>query len=326
MKVKLFILMLILFVNSSFGQKVQDRLISVEKRISVFSDSLLKLNKQLIELNEKWEWKGQILEERLKQASDTIANQNSLLDGFGVLYTIITIIITLIAVAVPILTYQFGVKPSQNAIKEFENNADKKFENYLSKTRNEQIEQAIENLKSQNQELKLNAINYLSLTQYQGFTDLQLYKLFVLLKSTDFDQTIEVNIAYIISNKKNDYATDYFTQIIKDGSKNISIKHAAIRYFTNIGIDNYLDLFKDLLAKSTDKQSEYFMLLAHVANANKKAVKRLLNAKELIDLLDMNDLKKSQEGILSNKNQWQISDEELEQSYLNKEFQRLSQL
>jgi hypothetical protein len=307
-----------LLMSISFGQKPQEKK-TIDKIVIELSDTMKLLRQQVQAINIKQEWKNQILEERLKQASDTISCQNSLFDGFGVLYTIITIVIALIGIALPILTYQFGIKPSQLALKEFENNAEKKMEEFITKTRNKQIEQAIENLKSQNQELKSNAITFLSLTQHQGFTDEQLYKLFLLLKSDSIDQSIKGTIVNSISSRKSDFATDYFSEAIKD-SKNINIKFAAIRYFAIIGIENYLNVFRDLISNAVDKNTEFITLLTYVFSSNKNSVIPILNDKELIDKLDDNTLKMLKSSMSIFITSWQISDKEFEKSYLNQKI------
>jgi len=88
---------------------------------------------------------------------------------------------TLIAIGLPIITYQFGVKPSQNALKELETNLDNKVAAYLEKTRNEQVKKSIEHLKGDNNDLKGQAISFLSLTQHEGFSDEQMFEFFRLL-------------------------------------------------------------------------------------------------------------------------------------------------
>lgn len=322
MKKTISTILLIMTLSLVYGQKTPEKN-PIEKKVLELTDSINILKNQVLELKEKQEWKNVVLEERIKQASDTIANQNSLFDGFGVLYSIITIIIALIGIALPILTYQFGIKPSQEALKEFENNAEKKMADFLAKSRNKQIEQAIDNLKSQNQELKTNAITFLSLTQHQGFTDEQLYKLFLLLKSESIDQTTKGTIAYSISNRKSDYATDYFSTALKD-PKNVNIKYAAIRYFSNIGIENHLQIFRDLISQSKDKNTEFITLLSYVYSTNRNSLLTIINDKELIENLDVKTLQALKLSLPSLKTTWQLSDNELEQSYLNEKIENAS--
>lgn len=313
-------ILLILTLSFAYGQKqATPKDNPIDKKIVELSDSLNVLKIQFQELKEKQNWKNEVLNDRLQQASDTISNQNSLLDGFGVLYTIITIIIALIGVVLPVLTYQFGIKPSQDALKEFENNADKKMEEFLAKSRNKQIEQAIENLKSQNQELKTNAVTYLSLTQHQGFSDQQLFKLFMLLKSDDIDQVTKGTLAYTISNRKSDYATEYFKEAVKNPA-NVNVKYAATRYFANIGVENHLDVFRSLVANALDKNTEFNTILIHIANTNKNAVKILINDKLFVDNLDNEALKMQKLTVQNFKASWQLTDKELEESYLNEKI------
>jgi len=318
------IIMLIFTFGFAYGQENPNnsKLDKNVVEISQLKSEIAELKSEIIELKEKAQWKNEIFEQRLQQASDTIANQNSLFDGFGVLYGIITVIIALIGIALPILTYQFGIKPSQNALKEFENNADKKMEDFLEKSRNKQIEQAIENIKSQNPELKSNATTFLSLTQHQGFTDEQLYKLFLILKSADIDETTKGQIAFSISNKKSDYATEYFTTALQNNY--VNIKYAAIKYFVNIGFDNHLNIFRDLISKSENKYIELVTLLTWLYSLNKNSILTVINNKDIVDSLDQQALKTLKGALPSLNKTWRIEENEFEKSYLNEMVKKAS--
>lgn len=272
---------------------------------------------------DKQQWENEILEERIMQASDTIANQNALLTGFGILYNIITVTIALIAIALPILTYQFGIKPSQNALKEFEKNIDKKILDFLNRKRDEQIEEAIENLKSQNRELQSNAILFLSFSQYQKFSDQQLFKIFKLLNSGELDSADEGAIAYSVSNQQNEYATEYFTKAVE--KVNPTIKYAAIRYFAITDIKNYLPVLKKIIADASKRDSEYFALVVHLSNISKKVAFTILNSREIIDILSSEDLISLKPLIPSIEQQLLVAPADLEGTYLIKRINRTAE-
>ncbi|HMK24425.1 MAG TPA: hypothetical protein VK483_00245 [Chitinophagaceae bacterium] len=316
MRHKQLLLLFVLIGGISFGQTTNNE-IDHNKQVIELSDSIKRQAILIRTLSEQISLKNVILEERLKQASDTISNQNALSDGFGVIYTIITIIVALLGIVLPILTYQFGIKPSQKALKEFENNIDKKFEQYLIDSRNSQIEQATENLKSQNQELKSNAVTFLSLTQHQGFNDQQLFKLFLLLKSSNIDQTTKGTIAYSISNRKSDFATEYFYEALKDSS-NVGVKYAALRYFANIGIENHLKIYRDLISQANDKLLEFSTILIHNGSINKNANIILINDKEFIDGLGVTATNSLRNDFEIYSKSWQINEEDISNSYLKK--------
>ncbi|WP_433832544.1 hypothetical protein [Flavobacterium anhuiense] len=183
-----------------------------------------------------------VYEQRIQQANETIANQNSLISGFSTMYTVITIILALIGVSLPILTYQFGIKPSQQALEKFQENADKQIELFLVNNRNKQIEQAITNVKSSSQELKNNALNYLSLTAYEGFTNLQIDEMIILLHSNDIDSTTKNSIAHTISGKKHPSTTNYFRKVFEENLKDQF--NSAITYFKNVHSTEYFEAFK----------------------------------------------------------------------------------
>jgi hypothetical protein len=305
---------------------------SFEKGSNITKDTLKKTsdihyvkkdlkNENLIIENEKLRNQNQILSERIEQASDTINNQNSLFSGFSIIYTIITIIIALLGIALPILTYQFGIKPSQEALKDFEQNIDKKLEKYLTKSRNKQIEQAIVNLSSEDQELKISALNFISITNHQGFSEQQIFKLFKLLESDKLEDSKKSTLASLLSSKKNDFATEYFTKgMLKN---NTYEKYTAIRYFSNIGISDYITLFRNAMKESADKNSEFYTILMHSAITNKSAAMFLINDKEFVDNIDHETLKIFKSNGIQLATSFQLNHNEFLASYLS---QKLSEI
>lgn len=262
-----------------------------------------------------------ILKERLEQASDTINNQNSMVSGFSVIYTIITIIIALLGITLPILTYFFGIRPSQKALSEFEKNIDQKMGKYLENSRNNQINQAIENLSGNNQELIISAINFLSITNHQGFKENQIFKIFKVLREGNLDDAKKGVIANLLSSKKNVYATDYFkTALFLSGN----IKCASIKYFANNDLSENVNLFRQLLKKAPDQNSEFYTIMTYCAITNRNTVIFLLNDKQFVDIIDQ----KFEEIIKSNLNHgisnfaqsFGLTENEIKETYLYSKF------
>jgi hypothetical protein len=269
----------------------------------------------------KLEYQNEILKERLEQASDTINNQNSIVSGFSLIYTIITIIIALLGITLPILTYFFGIRPSQKALSEFEKNIDKKMEEYIENSRNNQIEEAIENLSGNNQELIINAINYLNITAHQGFKETQIFNILKVLRESELDDSKKGAIANLFISKKSSYATDYFkSAIFLKGN----IKTAAIRYFANNDLSENLELFRQLLKNANDQNSEFYTIVTYCMLTNKLAVNILFNDKKFIDIIDQNFGKiiKSNlsHGVLSFAESFGLSENEMKETYLYEKF------
>lgn len=294
----------------------------VDEKIVERCDSLNVLKTPLQELKEKQEWEKEVLNDRLQQASDTIANQNSLLDGFGVLYTIITIIIALIGVVLPVLTYQFGIKPSQDALKEFENNADKKIKDYLKETRQEQIKKSIEHLKGDNVELKGQAVSFLSLTQHEGFTDQELFEFYRLIKSGKLSDTQIGSVAYLLGSRVNEYANEVFgdTELLKSNV----IKSSAYQYIPKVGFKNFIQPLKKFLTDNTNQYGEFFTLLIFSNTNDSNAVMEILNNNELVDTLTNETLKTMKSAMKSSLENIKITEDEYKGTYLYKKIENTS--
>ncbi len=282
-------ILLIFTLNFVYGQKQtnqSDSLVINKKFVELF-DSIHILQSQLQELKNKQEWKNEILNQRLEQASETISSQSSLLSGFGILYTIITIVIALIGVALPILTYQFGIRPSKEALKEFKINADNIIKSYLKETRQKQISQSIEDLKGDNTEKQAQAISFLAVTQHEGFNDQELFEFYRLIKSGKVNSQFTNTIAYLLSSKTNQYADEIFsdTELLKLDA----IKHSAFQYFIKAGVKNYIQPLKKFLENNENQRNDFFMLLALSGDESSQIV--ILNSNELVDTLTSETLK-----------------------------------
>jgi len=327
------ILIFFLSINISFGQgsksalkkkvdKLTEQVVDLNKSFLILQDSIKKESIQTNELIKKQQWKNEVLEERIQQASDTISNQNSLFDGFGVLYSIITIVMTLIAIGLPILTYQFGVKPSKNALKELEVNLDTKVSQYLSKTRNDQISKSIEHLKGNNAELMGQAISFLSLTQHEGFSDAQLFEFYRLLKSDILSDSHKGTVAYLLSSRVNDYANEIFTD--KEQLKNNSIKSSAYQYIPKAGISKFIKPLVDFLTDSNNQFGEYWTLITFTNMYSKTAVNEVFENKELIDALSDETLKTMKTSIKSLLDAINVSSEDFNKTYLANKIEKAS--
>lgn len=314
---------LILTLSFAYGQnQATPKENLIDKKIIELSDSLNVLKIQFQELKEKQNWKNEVLNDRLQQASDTISNQNSLLDGFAVLYTIITIIIALIGVVLPVLTYQFGIKPSQDALKEFEKNADKKIKDYLKESRKVQIKNSIEHLKGDNIELKGQAISFLSLTQHEGFTDNELFEFYRLIKSGKLSETYIGTIAYLLGSRVNEYANEVFgdTELLKSNT----IKSSAYQYIPKVGFKNFIQPLKKLLTANTNQYGEFYTLLIFSNMNDNNAALEILNNNELVDILTVETLKTMKTAMKSSLQNIKISEEEYKKTYLYKKIENTS--
>ncbi|KHJ37921.1 hypothetical protein PBAC_19330 [Pedobacter glucosidilyticus] len=317
MKKKLLFIIIILSANISFGQKNQrddqivDRVELMEKQL----DSVIKYQESQ---------KTKILEERINQATETIANQNSIITSFGTLYAIITIVFALIGIALPILTYQFGIRPSQEALKDFEKNSEKKFNEYLKEKQTKEIDNAINNLKSEDSFTRINSINYLSLNYHLGFNSNQINALLELLKDKSLDENTMNQIYHCISNQKNENVKEYYVNFLSDPNSNvIDIRiYYCIRFLSNYNLTDYKS---NLATFISNNESSFITITIYISQLSKSNLLNLFNEKQIINCLNSNelkDLKDSYESYL--KSHWKIDKETFEKTYLFKKINTYS--
>jgi hypothetical protein len=302
--------------------RLTEQVSTLQTDISHLQDSIKNRNLVTKKLIDKQEFKNEILEQRIQQASDTIKNQNSLFNGFGIIYSIITIVMTLIAIGLPIITYQFGVKPSQNALKELETNLDNKVAAYLEKTRNEQVKKSIEHLKGDNNDLKGQAISFLSLTQHEGFSDEQMFEFFRLLKSDKLSDTHKGTVAYLLSSRVNDYANEIFSD--KEQLKNNAIKSSAYQYIPKAGISKFIKPLINFLKDNSNQYGEFWTLITITQMYSKSTINELINNKELIDILKPETLVTMKTGIKSLLDNLEIDENIFKKTYLYKKIETAS--
>lgn len=289
-----------LFFFNSQQTKITDsnKIETLNKKV----DSLIKVQ------NDK---KLEILDERIKQATETISNQNSLISSFGTLYTVITIIFALIGVILPILTYQFGIKPSQKALEDFEKNSEKKFNDYLKDNKEREIDNAIENLSNEDLAVKNTAVNFLSLNYHLGISDKQILGIINHLNNkNDIDDTTRGQLYNTISNQKNENVFNYFKQQLKDvDEKNILIYY-AIKSCSFFEYDQYKSELKEYIKKNQNflTVSTYVQLLAkhHLLN--------FFNDENIVSILAEVELEQIKSNWKHYLNNWKISETDFQKT------------
>ncbi|WP_461633771.1 hypothetical protein [Labilibaculum euxinus] len=247
------------------------------------TDSIHNLNSQLKELNEKIILQQKQIEIKQKNASGTIEYLSTSVGTFGVIFTVLTCLIAIVTLGLPVLTYQFGIKPSRIALKELEINMDSRLEEYLRNTRNKQIGKAIENLLGENAELKNQGLSFLSLTHHEGFSDEQMFKIYKVFKKYINEQTTKNQLAFVLSSRKNDYADELFTD--KQQLEDDVVKTNALMYFAKVGVSENMNGIKALLTNSDDQLRDYFALLAFVNMYSTGDLSNVINSPDIISYL-----------------------------------------
>ena len=256
----------------------------------------------------------QILENRLDDASKTIEYLNSIVNSFGQIFTVLGIFIGVIALALPVVMYQFGIKPSQRALKELELNIDSRLEKYLKNARDKEIDNAIANIDAGSDEKKNQAISYLTLTNHEGLTDQQLFKIYSILNKNRSQTNIKSQLAFILSATKNEFAEALFTK--DEMTTDPIINQMGYLYFIKTGFENHRTTISNVITSAGNSLQEFNTFIINLAQYSSEYVIALFNDQELIDSINSiltTEMKDSLPHILDSVN---ISDEVFKGTYL----------
>ncbi|MDO9185865.1 MAG: hypothetical protein Q7W13_07630 [Bacteroidia bacterium] len=215
-------------------------------------DSVLNEFKSIKKVLAENEEAYQRLEKSMEIANNTISAQNSLFDGFGVLYGIITIVITVL----PLLVYFIQIKPAVDEAKvatqesveksieidkkfhelalKFDEKLNAKVKAIQDKSRIEKIDQAISNINIPQNEQTVYSINYISLVPNELFSELHLYKLY---QASKFLTSIndQIVLASKLTTQKTAFTEEFFrNKIISENHE--TIIYQTVLYFAKYGL------------------------------------------------------------------------------------------
>lgn len=319
MRIILSLLFAFIICINGFTQTDKLSVKTVNEKVEYLQDSIQKLNDKIDNLINKYPKIQQSLNQeklnnQIEIANETIKGQNSLIDRFGTIFTWITVIFALLGITLTILVLVLGIIPARKAVNDLQKDLDSKIENYLKENRNKQINQALKNITSDNPELRNSAINYLSLTQHEGYSDDQSFKIYKILKTGKIDDTIRINLAYTFSHKKNEYGDEYFPEILKPET-NSNLKFYAYRYFANAGLNNYVDIIRNYLISDSKKSDDFITLIVSCQQVSKEAIGILINDKSIIDVFKSEELQKIKTSLKNLIETWNLK-ELFNESYL----------
>lgn len=312
MSKKLLITIFLLFTIYSFSQSNISN-IHQNERIEL-------LNKKVDSLIAKQnEIKTKVLEDRITQASETIANQNSTISSFSYIYAAISLILGLIGITLPFLTYLFGIKPSKDALKEFEEKSETKFNNFLLERTKKEINNAIENLKSDDNQVKNNSLNFLTYSSHQGLTEDQILKIINIIDSSN-DETFSLQLLNCIINEKNVDLKKYFIEFLTTYKKADTRLYYCLKFFSYYNYSEYKNELKTFIFNNNNTLS-FSVISAYYPKNN---ISDFLNDSDIIDILSSEILTNLQRDNFGKNSisQWNMSEEDYEKTYL---YQKLKE-
>ncbi|HZK95258.1 MAG TPA: hypothetical protein VFC67_13705 [Prolixibacteraceae bacterium] len=299
-------------INESFQIKkeLNDSIVRLKKQISGLenklsvSDSVSENNFKVLSQSldsAKKSIDDTRLRESLKSAESIINKQNSLIDGFGSIFTFLTILMGILAIGIPILTLNLNknikrevkesIKEAQkiqkdiisdhnnlkdridtqilNLSKEKEtffdgikNELTNKFEEFLHNNKKQQIEQALINLSVDENEFKNPAISLLNHTAISYFEEEHLFKIYKIIKRTNLDLDKKIILIKILSEIISEFSNEFFLSLPQDQThNNKEIRHFAYIYFAKENISKYEKVCTQLLLSSEDPTAEYKNLI-----------------------------------------------------------------
>ena len=261
----MFVVFSFFVISTTFSQNnvTKDDLTNLRLQLT---DSLSNVKKELIRTKQASFIQKESLTKKLEESSNTISYLNSAISTFSGFITFLGILIAIIALIVPIATYQYAVKPSREVLKDLEKSFDDRLEKYLWENRNNQINKAIENIKKGNAEEKSQAISYLTFTQSEGLTDNQLFQIYNILKRNQSDYSIKSQLSFILSTRKTDYATEFYNDSkINDDP---IIRQMAMIYFAKTGFQSNYEGITHIIGNTENQDLNFTTFMANLNQYN----------------------------------------------------------
>lgn len=228
---------------------------------------------------------SKMLEHRLEAASEIIRWQDTQINTIQLFLLGVSIFI---AVFIPVFTYLFAIKPAKEATEKLK----VKFLEFLKGYEIKQIDQAIENTKSTDKHVRQSASLYLSLNQYFPFEDRHLFKIHKMLSDPQIEDSIKGVLALLLSNRKSEYADEYFTKLMQSNTKSDTLVYYALKYFATVGIKNYLEAIAEYVLNTNESYNRYINCASTLAYMSKEALSQLINNKRISENLNPDIRKK----------------------------------
>jgi len=258
----------------------------------------------------------QLLQNLLDQAKATIESQSVIIDSYGSFLNILTILLALVALASPIFTYIFGIKPSKDAIKGLQENIDEKIKNFIEDSRNKKIMQAVDDIKNNAGLKRKQAINFIAFNIHEHISDIHMFEFYNLAVNGKLIEDELLSICSFLGSRQNKFADVFFNDVKM--LKNPKILGLSINYFVECEVFDLDNLFDQLMEKSEEKDDIYISIIFSTLYKSERLLHNILNSEILINKLDKN----SKIRIISNFNfligSGKITEEALQQTKLYK--------
>lgn len=185
-----------------------------------------------------------VMASQLQLANEDIVRQSNLINNFGSVYTIIGVFFLLLGIFIPAWTYISSIKPSKDILNDFDSKVEKKFTEFISTKRVQEVDIALRDILSNTFQVQDSAIQFLSFTQHQSFTDEQILKIYEALMSGVIENRRRPPLQMILAKYEKSYISEYFLMHIKFADFTCGI---AIQYFVTFGIEKFIYRIRDVI-------------------------------------------------------------------------------
>lgn len=316
--------------NNQLKKELTDSIGKLKKQISVLeyklgvSDSVVKNNFKVL-ANSIESTKKSIddtrLRESLKSAESTINKQNFLIDGFGNIFTFLTILIALLTIGLPLYTIYINSnikmevkesikeaqsiqrdivkdhnnlkdkiekqilslnKEKEDSFKEIKKDLNTKFEEYLNNSKKQKIDQAIINLSSDQMNFIVDACSIISHTPIGDFSNDHFLKLVNILRKQKLSIDRYEMLIHKIAEKQCEYTDSFFNDLYTLSKTNTAnVRIIAYYYFAENDILNYKETFIKLILNSENSTLEYNSVIECWQSGYQDSIIQILNFEEL---------------------------------------------
>jgi len=147
---------------------------NLQIKMKAQEDSFVFFKKEFYELKKEKGYQTEKLEQTIDIAKTTIESQDCLINGFHVIYVVITL---LVAIFLPVVVWYFSIRLPRKAINEFHKKTEEIFKDYTKRKKEEEITEYIILFESVTGLHERIVMDYLIMLSYEELNFDQCYKL-----------------------------------------------------------------------------------------------------------------------------------------------------
>jgi hypothetical protein len=291
------------------------QIVALKDRIEKQDQRIQKLEKYLSENN---------LTTSINTAEAIIAKQNSLINGFGVIYTVITVLVVVIG----LLIYFFNIRPlihqandsvirSENTIERLNGRMDnfnqfvddrleRQFSAFENKVRIDKINQIIIDLCGNYPHQKKIALEAISSLPLEEIASQHIYKLFDFLDHPNNSDPEKIPIVELLIQKDTPEIKIFLKHWSNLKPDNYRLKQILVKYYCDNGFSNYLTPVTNFIITHVTPHIEFATISSFLSSYGIAGIVALINHAPLVTGLDNYNKEQICKHLNSYKTMWGI--------------------